>query len=299
MVMRGNPDIEAALAVLEKCDEFRVLRRLPVAETFNVEIAEDALIGVVVDVETTGLDVAVDEVLELGMIKFNFDRDGKIGRVLGNYRSFNEPRKSIPNSISELTAIWDADVIGHRISGSEVGRFVSDATIIIAHNASFDRPFCERLFHGFSDMPWACTATEIEWRAEGVSGIGLQHIAYSFGRFFDAHRALDDCNAVVNILSFVLPRSHTPVISALLRSAKQSTVRIFAVGASYNLRSSLKRKDYRWNDGQNGYPRAWWKDVPDEAVDIEISALAALDEAVTINPRLFPMTAKTRFRRKA
>jgi DNA polymerase III subunit epsilon len=290
--------IAAALHLLEQSGDFRVLRRLQSAAIFNADIPKSALVGIVVDVETTGLEVDSDEVIELGMIKFLFDRDGRIGRVLGTFESFNEPSTRIPSSITNLTGIRDEDVKGHKINEVDVGAFVGDAALVIAHNAAFDRPFCEKLYSGFYDLSWACSATQIDWRSEGVFGSKLEYIAYSFGRFYEPHRAIDDCNALVNVLSFMLPRSKVLVFDALLNAARRTQVRIFAEGAPYDLRLGLKRLGYRWNDGLNGYPRAWWKDVSSGQVDNELMTLSTLSPLVTVSPKLFRMTAKSRFRRE-
>ena len=67
------------------------------------------------DVETTGLDTAKHEVIELGMVKFAYLHDGNIARIVEVFESFNEPATSIPEEISELTGITDAMVAGHRI----------------------------------------------------------------------------------------------------------------------------------------------------------------------------------------
>lgn len=259
MVIDNN--IEQAISLLESTGNFRVLRRLPEVEVVNADVADDSTAAIVVDVETTGLDVDNDEVIQLGMIKFTFDRTGRIGRVVGRYESFNEPSIKIPSGITSLSGIRDEDVKGHKIRSTDLDLFVDGASLVIAHNAAFDRPFCERLFSKFAGLSWACTATEIDWYTEGESSRRLEHIAQSFGYFYNAHRALDDCNAVLNILSFQLPRSRRLALSQLLNSARQTTVKIFAEGASYELRGLLRHNGYRWNDGRNGFPRAWWKNV--------------------------------------
>jgi DNA polymerase-3 subunit epsilon len=289
--------IEAARFLLENTGDYRVLKRFPKASSFDALVA-DALVGVAVDVETTGLDVEIDEVIELGMIKFLFDREGHVGQIISTFQSFNQPNVAIPKIISDLTGIHAHDVRGQRISGNDVETFLADATLIIAHNAAFDRPFCEALVPAFIDLPWACSATEIPWRSEGITGTRLEYIAHSFGRFYDPHRAIDDCNAVVHILSLTLPRSNTPVLSALLQNARRIDMRVFADGAPYDSRIELKRRGYRWNDGQNGYPRAWWKDIPIDDVDKELASLEAIKNGKALTPNLFRMTAKTRFRRQ-
>ena len=290
----GN--LAAALALVESNSDFRVLRRLPHLTEQHSNVSENALIGVIVDVETTGLDFEIDEVIELGMMKFSFSRSGEIGEFFAEYKSLNAPKSKIPPSVTKLTGIGDADVSGCKIATDDVDSFIAGSALVIAHNAAFDRPFCEGLSPKFAELSWACTATEVDWGSEGIAGSRLEYIANSFGRFYEAHRAIDDCNAVANVLTFRLPISGELVLDALLRAARRTETRVFAEGAPYEVRIPLKRMGYRWNDGQNGFPRSWWKDVGSDDLDRELAELASLDGG-NIRPQLFRMTARNRFRR--
>jgi DNA polymerase-3 subunit epsilon len=287
-----------ALSLIDAAEDFRVLRRLPSPPRSDDVLDDDRFVGVVVDVETTGLDHDIDEVIELGMLKFVFDRQGRIGAEFTVFQAFNEPSTPIPTEITALTGISDHDVQGERISAEALNAFLDGASLVIAHNAAFDRPFVERLSSTFATLPWACSATEIDWRSEGIVGSRLEYLAMAFGGFYEAHRAVDDCNAVGNILTYDLPKSRTRVLAQLLHAARRVQARVCAVGAPFDLRMPLKRAGYRWNDGTNGFPRAWWKDVDGEQVAAETAFLERLSPEVLV-PQLFKMTAKTRFRRVA
>jgi DNA polymerase-3 subunit epsilon len=124
--------------------------------------------GILLDVETTGLNTAQDEIIELAMVKFDYLSDDRIARVTDVFSSFNEPQNPIPAEIIELTGITDEMVLGHRIDQEAVSAFASDAMIIVAHNANFDRKFAERYWRLFERKPWACSATEIDWRRQWI-----------------------------------------------------------------------------------------------------------------------------------
>lgn len=288
--------IEDARKLLESTGQFRVLRRFSADLRSGKQLTEP-LLGIVVDVETTGLDSDIDETIELGMVKFEFDRAGSVGGTVGTFQSFRDPGQPIPPTITELTGIRDADVKGCDIDVKKVADFLQGVALVVAHNAAFDRPFCERIFPGFAELSWSCSATEIDWRSEGVAGSRLEYVAQAFGYFYDAHRSLDDCNAVLQILALTLPRSKTPVLSNLLQSARQTRMRVYAEGAPYDLRMELKRAGFRWNDGQNGFPRSWWKDVASENLDSSLANLKALCAPTQITPIVVPENAKSRFRR--
>jgi len=158
-------ELETAARELEASPDYRVLRRLVPRNIVHRPLRAGERTAVVLDVETTGLDAAVDEVIELGMVALAYDRNDRITDVIGDFSSFNEPSRKIPADVSEMTGITDAMVKGHRIDASAVERFVADAGILLAHNAVFDRAFVTHLSPVFETKAWSCTATEIEWKA--------------------------------------------------------------------------------------------------------------------------------------
>ena len=295
---RSSDELEIARAVdlLALHPDFRVLRRLTRTD-LQTEQFEDGLTGIVLDVETTGLDPELDEIIELGMFKFKFERNGKVGQIGGEFQRVRQPSGPIPETIVELTGITDEMVAGKSLPPAAVLDFVTDVDLVIAHNAAFDRPFCEKLFPVFQNMSWACSMCQIDWQQEGVSGTKLEYILNFFGRFYDAHRATDDCLAVLYLLSERLPRSGKSAMQVLLENARKTQIRVYAMGASYELRMPLKRRGYRWNDGIDGFPRAWWRDLDDEAVDTEVQFLASLADKNPIEPVTFKLNSRNRFRR--
>jgi DNA polymerase-3 subunit epsilon len=192
-------------AILDESPDYRVLRRLVPRTEFSPSNGQPARTGLLLDVETTGLDTAKHEVIELGMVKFAYLPDGTITSIIDVFTSFNEPSTTIPPEITELTGITDAMVAGRRIEADAVAAFASDAVVVIAHNAHFDRKFAERYWPIFEQRAWACSATEIEWRKHGFDGSRLGYLLAGIGYFFQAHRAVDDCRALAEILASGLP----------------------------------------------------------------------------------------------
>lgn len=266
---------EAMIAHLEETGSYRVLRRLRPGATLAPDARGERFTGIVLDVETTGLDTSRDEIIELGMVKFSFTETGALTSIVDTFSSFHQPGKPIPAEITELTGITDAMVAGHSISPNAVAAFVADASLIVAHNAGFDRRLAERVWPCFMDKPWACSATEVNWRAEGLAGAKLGYILPDLGHFHEAHRAIDDCYAVVHILTCPLPRSGRLGLRQLLQAAARPTVRIWAERAPYEQKDVLKSRGYRWSDGSGGSRRAWWIDVPADGRDAEVAYLRA------------------------
>jgi DNA polymerase III alpha subunit (gram-positive type) len=59
------------------------------------------------DLETTGLDKYNDRIIEIAMIKF----DEKTYKVIDTFNSLVNPQTPIPELISNITNIYDNDVI--------------------------------------------------------------------------------------------------------------------------------------------------------------------------------------------
>jgi DNA polymerase-3 subunit epsilon len=154
--------------------------------------------GVILDVETTGLDQQKDQVIDLGMVKFDYMPDGRIVGMSDVFRSFNEPSSPIPRRSPPSPASRTRWL---RVNGSTRRRsrlFVANAVIVIAHNAGFDRKFAERYWPVF-EKAWGCSATEIEWRKHAFEGSRLGYLLNGAVFFQQAHRAVDDCHALLEI----------------------------------------------------------------------------------------------------
>src|SRR5689334_13395297 len=103
----------AAMAeVLAKSTDYRVLRRLVRRDAFTPANGQPTKTGILIDVETTGLDQQKDEVIELGMVKFDYFADGRVAGLRDVFSSFNEPSAPIPPEVTALTGITGEMVAG-------------------------------------------------------------------------------------------------------------------------------------------------------------------------------------------
>src|ERR1700737_79917 len=164
---KDDSKLTAMAEALIRSGDYRVLRRLVPRTTSVPSIDQVSRTGVILDVETTGLDQRKDEIIELGMVKFDYLPDGRIASLRDVYTSFNEPSEPIPLEVTALTGITDDMVAGQRIDDSTVFSFVDEAVIVIAHNAGFDRKFAERYWSIFQRKAWGGSGTEVEGRNNG------------------------------------------------------------------------------------------------------------------------------------
>lgn len=268
--------MEDAIKTLESSGNFVVLRRFsPVDAYADLSGRPGIQIGAVADVETTGLNASKDKLIELGMVKFEYDPvTGDVGRILGTFQSVQDPGFALTEETTRITGIRTEDVQGQSIDSVAVDAFISDVSTIVAHNASLDRKFCEAMFPSFAGKDWACSYTEGPW-TELMMGSGkLEFLAFKSGVFYDAHRALVDAQVTLHVLAHAFPGAVRPMLSMCQKSARPS-YRIWATRAPIAKKDILKSRGYRWNDGEDGNPKAWWKDLSEQDFPAEKNYLAS------------------------
>jgi DNA polymerase-3 subunit epsilon len=288
-------DLAAMAEALARSPDYRVLRRLVARRTYVPTSGQDVRTGILLDTETTGLDHVRDEIIELGMVKFDYTADGRIVGIRDTFSAFNEPAGPISAEVTALTGITDEMVAGHKFDDTAIAAFAEDAVIVIAHNSGFDRKFAERYWPVFEHKAWGCSMSEIDWRKHGFAGSQLGYLLNGAGYFHHAHRAVDDCHALLEVLAFELPTIGSPALALLLETARQPTMRVWAEQAAFELKDSLKRRGYRWNDGSDGRPKSWFIDVDESALDDEIAFLRTQIYMQDVEPSVQRLTAFTRF----
>lgn len=291
--------LERIAAELSASDDFRIMRRLDVRTLVDVDDGTPVRRGVFLDVETTGLNSDIDEVIELAMVPFDYTGEGKIVSIGPTLNQLNEPSSPVPVKITTLTGITNEQLVGKALNLQEIDSIIDQSAIIIAHNAEFDRPFVEKISAGFSKKPWACTLRDISWLDEGFEGRRLSELLAHYSYFFDAHRATDDCLAGIALLTMTLPVSHERVLMSLLTSARETTFRIFAVSAAFEKKESLKERGYRWNTDPIFGPKAWYTEVYEAGYDQEIDWLEEFILPSRMKPRTLKLTAKERYSKRS
>lgn len=271
-------EIEIAVSTLLSSGDFVVLRRLDLSRDnrFTRQSVSGARKGLCIDTETTGLDYSRDRIIEVGIVAFEYDpATGAIIRITGRYSGFEDPGAPLADEIIQITGITDEMVAGQAFDDAQVAALADGASLVIAHNAAFDRKFMENRFPVFAELPWACTVSQIDWQAERISSRSLEYLLYKCGGFcINAHRALDDAEGLLGLLLGTLPVSEQPIFKALLETSMGVSSRICAVGAPFEKKDALKQRGYRWYDGSRGGSKGWWIIVPRDCEQDELSCLA-------------------------
>ncbi len=177
-------------------------------------------IGGCIDVETTGLSPNNDEVIELALVLFFYNRKtGEITEVLDGYTGLREPDCSISRGASKVHGLTKRKLRGKELDNKRILALLKQADFLISHNARFDYSFVTPLFPEAAAKPWYCSMNGISWRRKGFSSKGLQSLLGDHSiEVAQSHRALDDARAVVTLLGRCNNKGK-PYLSELLKSS--------------------------------------------------------------------------------
>mgnify|MGYP006206702539 FL=1 len=149
---------------------------------------------------------------------------------------------------------------------------IDRADLVVAHNAGFDRPFVEARFPGFAHKRWACSFADIDWKALGAESAKLSALAQDQGWFYDAHRALVDCHALLQVLAQPVVPGEASGLARLMAAAAQPSFKLRATGSPFESKDQLKGRGYRWD----AEAKVWFCTLSDAArLDEELAWLKA------------------------
>lgn len=153
---------------------------------------------VILDVETTGLNPAIDKVIQLSAIKYDTD-----GLPIDSYDTFLNPGIHIPTEATKINGITDRMVSNAPCAGDvreAFFDFLGDC-LLVGYNTVFDLKFIESAFDGrFNGCPYV-DALSIARETFNLPNYTLQTVAASVGfKSSKFHNSLVDCEAVAAIL---------------------------------------------------------------------------------------------------
>jgi DNA polymerase-3 subunit epsilon len=130
----------------------------------------------------------------------------------------------------------------------------------------------------------------------GFEGSRLGYLIGQCGYFHQVHRAVDDCEALLEVLAHPLPGGSGRPLQHLLASAGKGSIRVWAENSPFDLKDLLKKRGYRWNDGSEGRLKSWCTEVPEEAYPDELCFLQTEIYRSSVEPAIQKITGYERFR---
>ncbi|WP_257967914.1 exonuclease domain-containing protein [Peribacillus deserti] len=169
-------------------------------------------LGLVVDVETTGLGPDRDEIIELALKLFSYREDtGEVVEIIEKDSFLREPlsisAKRNYSSAYRVHGIPYDMVEGKSFLDEKVRSYFDRTETVFAHNASFDRSFLFRMYPEVNDLKWYCTMRSIPWKGYGFPNSRLLTLLQAHDiTNHQTHRALDDITYLMELLKQTSPR---------------------------------------------------------------------------------------------
>ena len=210
------------------------------------------MLVVVVDVETTGLNPETDAVIEVASILYSVKHRAILQQVSTLLPVDENPAYSTneisPEMAHDLVVAWDS----RAFIAKTIGEMMKASDYIVAFNADFDKAFMEKESALWvTAKPWA-DAAAIQYPRMGHKR-DLVNLAIANGiPVVNAHRALDDCRLVADLLGKV------PDLEYQLARAARPKATVIAL-VSYDDRHMAKDAGFVWDSLVS---KAWAKRMP-------------------------------------
>lgn len=171
-------------------------------------------IGLVLDVETTGLGPKTDEVIELALKLFTYRSDtGEVIDVLEEDSFLREPLSNTARRNYErafkVHGIPYESVRGKSFYDVKIKTYFHRADAVFAHNASFDRSFLYQMYPEVNELQWFCTMRNIPWKQYGFPNGKLITLLEAHNiTNYQTHRAMDDITYLMKLLKRTSPKGN-------------------------------------------------------------------------------------------
>jgi DNA polymerase-3 subunit epsilon len=226
--------------------------------------------AVALDLETTGLNTATDRIIEIAVRLFYYHKvTGEILRVNQPYNELQDPGVELSPRVKFVTGLDNDQLRGKQIDWERVENELAQADLVIAHNASFDRPFMERYSPSTAEKVWGCSLKQVDWERGGFPIQKLEILSLFHGFFVDAHRALGDVDALIYLLSMKDESTGESYFAELLKNARRRSSLVRAVNSSFDSKDRLRERGYSWEP----FDRCWQKQMYQDEIDREVKWL--------------------------
>lgn len=196
----------------------------------------------ILDTETTGLEVTSSSVIEIGAILYSVTHRC----ILQQFSTLLPVAGSNPvKHINQIDAKASRASYPYQLAMTLFQNLHDRADYLIAHNAEFDRKWFGRGLLPPVSKPWLCTCDDFSWPRASKSRLSLVNLALEHGiGVSNAHRALADCQLIATLFDRV------DNFEAILKQAierSQEPKHIFIANVSFQEKNLAKERGFRWN----------------------------------------------------
>lgn len=207
-----------------------------------------------IDVETTGLDLFICECIEVACIIYSVSECAPISSFSSLMYATNNAAEHINEiPVSLLLEAPPADIVWGRVI-----QMAQQCDALVAHRAEFDRAFSPP---ELQSRKWICSKFDItDWPKTDKIGESLVPLCLAHGvGVVAAHRALTDCDLMARLFARVAELGVD--VSAMLERAMRPK-KTFVADVSFNDKDLAKNLGFAWNPDD----RIWWRAMPPDDV---------------------------------
>ncbi|MBP0021887.1 MAG: 3'-5' exonuclease [Cyanobacteria bacterium SBLK] len=212
----------------------------------------------IIDTETTGLNPDRNHLLEIAAILWSVKHRCilmQVSTLIGYEQIIENPAEPINGISSQSLELTFNYKDGLKI----IAKMSLFAAYICSHNAQFDRSFCRGIEE--LELPmnnWIDTQDLVYPKSQYIASTSLNNLAIAHRiPIVDAHRALNDCQVLVNLLALI------PDLEIQLSKAARPKVLVKSLEEKPGTLS--KKHGFRWN---SIIPFAWAKYMPEEDISL-------------------------------
>ncbi|OCQ89379.1 hypothetical protein BCD64_26855 [Nostoc sp. MBR 210] len=203
----------------------------------------------ILDTETTDLDVNVGQVIELGAILYSVKHQAIIQQYSTILPAQDNPAEYINRIKPELLKQITAEQVEESLW--MLNKMANKAQIIVAHNAEFDQKWFGSSSNGNTVLPellgsnnqplrWLCTCTDFNWPRQIRPGQSLIDLAASHEiGIWGVHRALTDCQLIASLFDKM------ENLNAMFEIALMPKF-LFQALVTYDRRDLAKKAGFKW-----------------------------------------------------
>lgn len=211
----------------------------------------------IIDTETSGLDLATNKVIELGAILYSVEHQTSLHQISTLLQAPNNPVEPInripPQALPGVSNSLQAKSL------EIFWEMAQEASYAVAHNTEFDSQWFNdhhlpKLNNSKGFLRWLCTMDDFKWPLQTKPRESLVNLALHHGiGVSTAHRALSDCLLIAAL--FDRMENLTEMITYALRPKKQ-----FKAVVSYEDRQLAKDAGFKWEADK----KIWSRKMADE-----------------------------------
>lgn len=194
------------IKLIPGCEAYLIDDAAQIVDMPDQRSLDNSTAYVVLDVETTGLNTATDQIIEIGAVRI------ENGEEVAEYSKLINPERPIPDKVVELTGITPG-MVQHAPTIQEViAEFAAfcEGAVLVAHNASFDMAFFDRAFRA-ADLPFEHPKLDTLTLVRNVYpeqksfklGAMCKYLGINLSK---AHRAVHDARATGEMLLIALKK---------------------------------------------------------------------------------------------